>query len=372
MRLPALTVTAVFALGLVSAPALLQEKGGPGKGGEDETGPYDVAEHWPSSWTKQGYIWGSQPGVFAQSPNRIFIVARGELKLPETLGRGFNGTWGSLGQRATEPKAEMRNCIVVVDGDGKQLESWTQWDSLFEGGNPGPLGGGPHKVRISPYDPEHHVWVVNDARHVIYEFTNDGKQLVKTLGETDVSGSDEKHFGRPQDVAWLPDGSMVVADGLTNSRIVKLDKNGAFVKAWGTRGSAPGQMSAVHGIAVDKNRRVYVADRSNHRIQVFDENGALLDVWPGLRQANDILISADQHVWVADGTNAKVLEYDTNGKLLYSWGTYGTFPGQFWEIHQMSIDSDGNFYSADSFGGRTQKYRPKKNADRTKLIVGSQ
>jgi DNA-binding beta-propeller fold protein YncE len=127
-------------------------------------------------------------------------------------------------------------------------------------------------------------------------------------------------------------------------------------------------MSGLHGIAVDKNRRIYVADRSNHRIQVFDENGALLDVWPGLRQPNDIIISADQHVWVADGTNAKVLEYDTNGKLLYSWGTYGTFPGQFWEIHQMSIDSEGNFYAADSFGGRTQKYRPRKNAERTKLI----
>ncbi|HYM23805.1 MAG TPA: NHL repeat-containing protein, partial [Vicinamibacterales bacterium] len=122
-------------------------------------------------------------------------------------------------------------------------------------------------------------------------------------------------------------------------------------------------------IAVDKNRRIYLADRSNHRIQVFDENGGLLDVWPGLRQPNDILVSADQHVWVADGTNAKVLEYDTNGRLLYWWGTYGTFPGQFWEIHQMSIDSEGNFYAADSFGGRTQKYRPRKTADRAKLIT---
>jgi sugar lactone lactonase YvrE len=88
-----------------------------------------------------------------------------------------------------------------------------------------------------------------------------------------------------------------------------------------------------------------------------------------LRQANDIVISADQHVWVADGTNAKVLEYDRNGKLLYSWGTYGTFPGAFWELHQMSIDSDGNLYGADSFGGRVQKFRPRAGVDRSKLIV---
>lgn len=351
------SIVFVFVIALFASPAAVQEKGG-----EDETGPYDVADKWPSPWAKPGYIWGSQPGVFAESPNRIFIAARGELKLPETLPRTFNGIWGSLNQRATEPKAEMRNCILVVDGTGKMIESWTQWDTLFEG------GGGPHKIRINPYDPERHVWVVNDARHVIYEFSNDGKQLIRTLGETDVAGDDGKHFGRPQDIAWLPDGSLLVADGLGNSRIAKFDRNGAFITAWGTRGSGPGQFSGPHGIATDRNRRVYVADRTNHRIQVFDEHGKFLDQWPGLRQANDILISADQHVWVADGTNAKVLEYDQNGKLLYSWGTYGTFPGGFWELHQMSVDSEGNLYGADSFGGRTQKFRPKAGADRSKLI----
>jgi sugar lactone lactonase YvrE len=357
MRLATIAVAAFLSVGLLSADAYLQEKGG-----EDETGPYDVAEKWPAPWASGGYIWGSQPGIFAETPNRIFIAARGELKLPEKLGRGYNGTWGSLGQRATEPKPEMRNCIVVVDGSGKIVEAWTQWDKLFEG------GGGPHKIRISPYDPEHHVWVVNDARHVIYEFTNDGKQLLRTLGEPDVAAADDRHFGRPQDIAWLPDGSLLVADGLGNSRVAKFDKRGTFITAWGSRGSGPGEFSGPHGIATDRNRRIYVADRSNHRIQVFDENGKFLDQWPGLRQANDILISADQHVWVADGTNSKVLEYDQNGKLLYSWGTYGTFPGQFWELHQMSVDSEGNFYGADSFGGRVQKFRPKANADRAKLM----
>src|SRR6266568_4040291 len=258
MRKLLLALSAIVLCWFIPSAAMLQEKGG-----EEETGPYEVVDKWPAPWARQGYIWGSQPGIFAETPNRIFIAARGELKLPETLGRGFNGIWGSLGQRATEPKPEMRNCILIVDSNGKLVEAWAQWDTLFEG------GGGPHKIRISPYDPEHHVWVVNDARHVIYEFTNDGKQLVRTLGETDVAGADERHFGRPQDIAWLPDGSMVVADGLTNSRVVKLDKNGTFVKSWGTRGNAPGQMSGLHGIAVDKNRRIYLADRSNHRIQVF-------------------------------------------------------------------------------------------------------
>jgi DNA-binding beta-propeller fold protein YncE len=137
-----------------------------------------------------------------------------------------------------------------------------------------------------------------------------------------VSGVDDKHFNRPQDIAWLPDGSLLVADGLGNARIAKFDRNGAFVTSWGSRGNGPGQLSGPHGIATDRNRRVYVADRTNHRIQIFDENGRYLDQRPGLRQPNDILIDAGRHLWVAD-----------------------------------------------SFGGRTQKFRPRPSADRTKLIA---
>jgi hypothetical protein len=347
-----LVVIAVFGTGLFSSPAMLQEKGG-----EEETGPYDVVDKWPSPWAKQGYIWGSQPGVFAESPNRIFIAARGELKLPDTLPRAFNGIWGSLNQRATEPKAEMRNCILVVDGSGTLVESWTQWDKLFEG------GGGPHKIRINPYDPERHVWVVNDARHVIYEFTNDGKQLVRTLGEADVAGEDARHFGRPQDIAWLPDGSLLVADGLGNSRIAKFDRNGAFVMAWGTRGSGPGQFSGPHGIATDRNRRVLVADRTNHRIQVFDENGKYLDQFPNIQQPYHIRISDDGFLWVFSGPLDKFLKYDLNGHLLYAWGTHGTTPGLFWAVHEYSADTDGNLYTAEVFGGRAQKFKPRPGAD---------
>src|SRR6476646_5506828 len=118
MRVWILALGSVFAVSLLSSPARLQEQPQE-KGGEEETGPYAVVENWPTPWAKQGYIWGSQPGIFADSPDRVFIAARGELKLPDTLPRGFNGIWGSMTQRATEPKPETRNCIVVVDGSGK-------------------------------------------------------------------------------------------------------------------------------------------------------------------------------------------------------------------------------------------------------------
>jgi sugar lactone lactonase YvrE len=351
-------VLAILATANVGS-ALAQEKGG-----EDIAGSYDVANQWPKPFvTTPGYIWGSQAGVFAETPNRIFLLSRGELKLPETVPAGFTGAWGFFGTLANRQKAELRNCIVIVDGSGRMIESWTQWDRLFQGGR------GPHTVKISPYDPEHHVWVIDDERHQVFKFTNDGKTLVMTLGEAGVQGNDDKHFGRPTDIAWLPDGTFFISDGYINARVAKFDRNGKFLMAWGSKGNGPGELNTAHSIAVDKNRRVYVADRSNRRIQVFDENGKLLDIWPNINSPHHILVSADQRLWVADGVTNKFLQYDLNGKLLYSFGTYGTFAGGVWGVHQFSVDRDGNLYAAESYGGRTQKFTPKAGADRSRLIA---
>jgi peptidylamidoglycolate lyase len=362
MRAPTLAVAAVIVFGLFSAPALLQQQ--QQKGGEDETGPYDVVAGFPKPTAPPGYVWGSQGGVFAETPNRIFLLNRGYIKLPDKLPNNFNGAYGMIGSasRSEKPGDLLQDCIVVVDGTGKKIESWTQWDKLFQGGR------GPHAIKISPYDPQHHVWVVDDMRQQIFEFTNDGKQLVLTLGQAGVAGQDDKHFGRPTDIAWLPDGTFFVSDGYTNTRVVKFDKNGKYLATWGTKGKDPGQFSTPHSIAVGRDRHVYVADRGNSRIQVFDENGKFLDQWPNIRSPYHIMMSADQHLWIADGVTDKFLEYDLNGKLLYSWGTHGFFPGAFWAVHQFSVDPEGNLYAAETFGGRTQKFHPKAGADKSKLI----
>ena len=140
------------------------------------------------------------------------------------------------------------------------------------------------------------------------------------------------------------------------------------MSSFGTRGNGPGQLSGVHGMRVGKDGRIYVADRSNRRIQVFDQSGKSLDIWPNLRQPNDHRLSDDGNVWVVDGTNARLLQFDKNGKRLYWWGTYGMQPGSSGSrIRSRSIRRQ--LYIADSFGGRTQKYSPSKTGDRTKLLV---
>ena len=358
MRTHLLVLVAFLTIGSVSSARL------PQKGGEDETGPYVVVDNWMKPFARPGYIQGSQAGVLAESPDRIFVLNRGELKLPEKLPATFNGSWGSLGQPATAANPELRNCILVLDANGKVIESWTQWDKLFQGGR------GSHHVRISPYDPERHVWVVDDNRHQVFEFTNDGKELVMTLGEAGVPGNDNAHFARPTDIGFLSDGTFFVTDGYINTRVVKFDKHGKFLMTWGTPGKGPGQFNLPHAIAIDRSRRLYIADRANSRIQVFDENGKFIEEWPNIRRPIDLLITNDQHLWVADLDTNKILQYDLNGKLLSSWGTYGTFPGAFWGIHQFSVDQQGNLYVAETFGGRTQKFQPKPEAKRA-LLIGS-
>ena len=370
MRTSLLILVAVLALGLHSAPLSLQSRGGGtgvgGRsgvhGGEDETGPYSLIDSWPQPFARPGYIWGSQGGVFAETPDRIFLLNRGELKLPPKVPGGVASSWGLLGS-ALDPTPELRNCIVIVDAAGKLIESWTEWDHLFKGGR------GPHSIQISPYDPERNVWVIDDRRHQIFVLSNDGKRLVRTFGEAGVEGTDEKHFGRPTGIAWLPDGTFFVTDGYSNSRVMKFDKNGNFLTAWGTKGTGPGQFQIPHSVAVDRAGRVFVADRSNHRIQIFDQNGKFILEWRSIRSPDYLMMSADGHLWVADGVTNKFLKYSLNGSFQYSWGTYGTFPGGIWGVHQFSVDSEGNLYAAEALGGRTQKFQPKIDADSSLLIA---
>ena len=360
----ALMGAAVFGISLLAAPQMP-----PQKGGGDEFGPYELVSNWPENVCGAGYQQGSVGGIFAESPDRVLIFQRGclpVLKEPitsQSLVPERNASGYSL-SAAPERQPRWDNVLYIVNRDGKKIDSWEQHNKLFVR---------PHKVLISPYDSEKHVWLVDDGAHAVYKFTNDGKKLVMQLGEFKVPGNDDKHFARPTDIAWLPDGTFFVTDGYTNTRVVKFDKNGKYLMTWGEKGTAgsetrPNYMNTVHSIAIDAKRRLYVADRANSRIQIFDENGKFLELWPNIRRSYYHMITKDQHVWVSDGITQKFTKFDLTGNLLFSWGTFGAFPGGFWGVHQFSVDNERNLYTADVHIGRAQKFRPKPGADPDKLI----
>jgi len=361
-------VVAVLCIAAVgAAPQMTQEKGG-----GDEFGPYDLVPDWPQNPCGEGYQMGSSSGIFAESPDRVLVFQRGCLPAltdgtygrPQSLVPSRNASGYDLSREDPARQPRWDHVLYIVNRDGKVIDSWEQHNQLFVR---------PHKVLISPYDPERHVWLVDDGAHKVYKFTNDGKKLVMSLGEFRVEGNDSTHFARPTDIAWLPDGTFFVSDGYTNTRVVKFDKNGTFLMTWGEKGTPPNEtrpnyMNTVHSIAIDAQRRVYVADRANSRIQVFDENGKFLDVWPNVRRPYYIFMSKDQHLWVSDGVTQKFTKFDLNGKLLSSWGTFGAFPGGFWGVHQFSVDSEGNLYTADVHIGRVQKFRPKRGVDPARIV----
>ena len=372
-----------------AAPAASQEKGG-----QEETGPYEVVANWPQPLPDgpdgvkhDGWTWGSVGAVFAETPDRIWIAQRGELPLPAGAkpwtpysmlmpprtatgnGDGLSATCEPVEKRGWERR--YHHAIFVVDRDGKMIQWWNDKDSMFEG----KCGRGPHKIKMSPYDPEKHVWIIDDQLHMIYKFTYDGK-LVMSLGTKGQRGRDGgKLFDRPTDIAWLPDGTFFISDGYGGTRVAKFDKDGTFLMDWGVapkdpKNPGPNEFNTVHSIQISNDRRLFVVDRGHRRFQVFDENGKFLDMFTtGVRSSPYThLITADQSLWFADGGTNRIVKYDLNGHYLYGWGGPGGQPGQFNGPHSMTVDQDGNLYLAEVFNGRVSKFRPKPGADPAKLV----
>ncbi len=408
LKAAAIGIAVGLLVGCGQAPPDGQTTAAPGpasagqRGGQDQTGPYAVVENWPKPLSQlpghDEWTWGAMQGLFAESADRVFLLMRGELPVVERpatvpypeLGPsiafpvsqtpfrnasvgplsspgnsgpdGWSGWQGTLGV-----DARWEHILVVVDAEGDITEEWTQWDSIFRR---------PHSVAINPYDPERHVWVVDDRQHAVYKFTNDGSELVQTLGVRGEPGDDERHFNRPTFLAWLPDSTLYVADGYANTRVVKFDSDGTFLMAWGEAGdppndTRPGTFDAVHGVAVDpETRRVYVTDRSNRRIQIFDENGTFLDQFGtgGPSTPQVLYASADRHVWIADNATSKLVQYDMEGRYLYSWGSQGQWPGAIWNVHGMSVDQEGNLYLAEVNNGRAQKFSPRADANMDHVV----
>jgi len=339
-----------------------------------ETGPYEVVLNWPKPLQDTDYTWGRTASVLAVSADRVFVFQSGELPTLErpitadgvpirpaaSENLGIDGCTCAVSVRETGLKGRWERVLMIFDRNGDLVDSWERHNDLFVR---------PHAVKIDPNDPEGHIWIVEDGAHSIYKFTSDG-DLVMTLGEFRVPGEndDPAHFNRPTDMAFLSNGDFVVSDGYGNTRVIKFDQDGNYLTHWGTPGTGPSQFNTVHGIAVDDNDRLYVSDRGNNRIQVFDANGGHLDTWPGIRFPLSIKMSADQYLWVNDGLAQKFLKFDLSGNLLYSWGTFGGEPGQMWGVHGFSVDDEGNLYTASVWGGRAQKFQPRPGVNPALLI----
>jgi hypothetical protein len=358
-----------------------------------DLGDYEPVVPWPkplpdTDLSHNGWTWGSGAGVWAESPDKVWVQQRGEIELPPgappwICGCLLNPRRTNTGRRDYSGnnsgfQTRRHHILFAVDREGNTIQEWLQWDKYFappRGSGLGELGRGPHKVLMNPYDSQKHLWIVDDDMHEINVFTNDGKQKVKTMGVRGVPGRGPNNFNRPTDIAWLPDGTFFVADGYAGVRVAKFDKDGRFIKDWGRAPVDPNNPKAyefwsVHSIGISRDRRVFVADRENHRMQVFDEDGAFRYMFPTGYNSSVLAhtVTDDDHVWVADWTTDRLVKYDLDGHYILDIGGHGALPGQFDGVHQIHVDSDRNLYVTEVANARSQKFRPKKDADPNRLV----
>ena len=357
-----------------------------------DLGDYEPVVPWPKALpdtdqSHAGWTWGSGAGVWAESPNKVWVAQRGEIALPPGAEPWICACLltpprTNTGRRAYADKpypyeTRRHHLVFTVDRDGTTTGEWLQHDRYLappRGSGLGEMGRGPHKILMNPYDPQKHLWIVDDDMHEINIFTNDGK-LVRTMGERGVPGRGPNNFNRPTDIAWLPDGTFFVADGYAGTRVAKFDRNGKFLIDWGRPPVDPDNPKAyefwsVHSIGISRDRRIFVADREHHRMQAFDENGKFLYMFPTGYNSSVLshFVTQDDHVWVADWTTDRLVKYDLEGHYILDIGSHGPLPGQFDGVHQIHVDADRNLYVTEVQNDRSQKFAPKPNADPNKIV----
>jgi DNA-binding beta-propeller fold protein YncE len=290
---------------------------------------YEADANWPQR--PAGVAWGAMPGVAVDALDQVWLFTRAEPP------------------------------VQVYTAAGKFVRSWGQ----------GQIGIS-HLLR---FDARGNVWLTDVKFHVVRQFTPTGT-LLRTLGTAGVSGEDATHFYKPTDVAITPAGDTYVSDGYGNNRVVQFDAEGKFVRTWGKLGTGPGEFSTPHSIVVDSHGRLYVADRNNARIQVFDRQGQFLAQWRNLIVPWTLTITKDDQIWVAGSSpmpwrdsdvylscppkDPIIMRFDTSGKVQQLW----TLPpvrnakasaGEVDWLHGLGVDSQGNLYVGDIIGKRAQK-----------------
>ena len=306
---------------------------------------------------------GEVSGVAVDSQHRIYVFSRSGA----TGGPAYGPTAAQLLEFA--PNGDFLREI------GRDLYGWS-----FA-----------HSVRI---DKDDNIWAIDKGSDMLIKFNQAGRvQWVFGRRKESADGAEpwehvtpplpprDGMFRQPTDVAWDSQGNIYITDGYVNSRVAKFDKNGDWVMSWGEPGTGPGQFRLPHAIAIDKNDNIYVGDRTNRRVQVFDTRGKYLREWkieipPDYRtravngetpKAGDLSgVGAPNSLCMTPGPNqvlflgestwpARIFKVTLDGKVLGGVGKAGRNLKQFSGGHALACPSENEIYVAESSNWRVQK-----------------
>ena len=312
---------------------------------------------------------GEAAGVALNSKGHIFVFHRGG----SSQGPAFANTAAQLWEFGPDGR--------FVREIGKNLYAWS-----FA-----------HAVRI---DKDDNIWAIDKGSDMIIKFNPEGRVVMVIGRKPEASDADAKahervnpplppqngRFRQPTDVTWDPAGDIFITDGYINSRVAKLSKNGDWIKSWGEPGKGPGQFNLVHSIASDAAGNIFVADRNNRRIQVFDSDGKFLRIMtidippdpdaqpaigdkpnltnylqsggtmtPGAPWALCITPAPNQVLYVADAFPGRIYKLTLDGKVLGMLGRAGKQPKQFGWVHEIACPNENTLYVAEILNWRVQK-----------------
>ena len=320
-----------------------------------------------------------RPTHAGTSPVTSYELEPAWPQMPESL-----GTWAGNPAIMVDSKQQVWvsnrafPAMMVFDTAGRYLRAWDspklfsqKGATLFQ-----TKETGPYNLHLFRFDGAGNVWVANTNRHVIQKCDQDGNVLL-TVGTLDVPGVDNAHLNRPTDMTVTPAG-VFISDGYGNRRVVHYSAEGRFIRAWGKAGTGPEDFIDPHAICHVKDC-LYVVDRGNVRIKVYDFNGKLLDVWRDLVLPWPLTPTADHEIWTCgcspirlesyrEITSGKLqqdqiaMKFSPEGKVLQIWA-FPTcprgdrhVPGKLNMLHGICVDAQGNFYLGEAFNPGPQKY----------------
>ena len=327
---------------------------------------------------------GALPAA-AQVPEIAFDSAANPLSLPDDvyLGEAAGVATNSKGDifvytRTGHPTLTIGAARGFVHGGSRLFQFDRNGKFVREIGKDSYAFVFAQQVRIDPQD---NIWIVDQMTNTVLKFDPEGRVLMilgrkpeavtvpvrapaaPAAGQVAGAGAPTDIFNRPTDVAWDGAGNTYVADGVGNQRVAKFDKNGVFIKSWGSRGTEPGQFNTPHTLATDAQGNVYVGDRGNRRIQVFDNGGEFKKAYLNVGAPWAVCISPGPHQYLfssnsngtSDMENGEIYKMELDGRILGKFGTAGKLLKEFGSIHEIDCRNPNEILVGEITNWRVQK-----------------
>lgn len=275
--------------------------------------PYQVVKNWAQLPT--GWNFGETSGVAVDKNDNVWVFNRGP------------------------------HPVIEFDKNGKFLRAW----------NDVPVTTA-HGIKVAP---DGNIWLVDVKGHQIIEFTPEGRVRMVLGINGKKAGTNETPYGfnEPTAVSFLPNGDFFISDGYQNSRVAKYNRDGIFQFQWGKKGKGDSEFDLVHDVVIDKRGLVYVADRLNERVQVFDGTGKFVTKWTNIGAAWGLAYDARQDaMFMCDGVNNRIIKLNMDGQVVGTLSEFGKVEGKLDFPHHMAVDSSGSLYVAEIKNWRVQKF----------------